>query len=209
MGAQLGLVPGKYVHSVQTHLATDGGPKTRQQACQRRFARGRRPDDRQHLAGFQFKSNAFENLHRGPWRTGDQPLHHQSASGRRQGHAGRANRHGCQQLVEPAPGLPDIHHRLPLRHNLHQRRQHAPAQHRRNDHHGRAAVQLIAQHQPRPQAQQRGARRGLQKFGSRLKSAASVRGLRLQLQKLPLFRHPALVNVAQHAHGLNHLGVAQ
>ena len=65
------------------------------------------------------------------------------------------------------------------------------------------------QQQPGAQTQQQRAHDGLQKFRQRLVATGPVRRQRLQVQKLALPGHPAAVNVAQHAHGLNHLRIAQ
>ena len=209
-GAQLGFVPGEHIHTIQTHLAHGCRPQPGQQTRQRRLARGRGADHRQHLTRRQRKRYAFEDVASlCAGRTGHQLLDLHSAARCGQSHVLGALGDGGQQVIEARPSVAHIDHGLPLGHHLHQRRQHAPAQYRCNDHHPVATIEAVVQQQPAAQAQQQRTQGGLQQFGDGLVATGSLRGLGLQVQKLTLLVHPAGMNVAQHAHGLDDLGVAQ
>ena len=139
------LVPGEHIGTIQAHLAADRRPQPHQQPCQRGLAGSRRTDHRQHLAGLQAKSQALEDRRLTARRCGDQILDRQPALGRRQQHGGLPGWQLVEQLIEPDPGVAQVDHRAPLRHDLHQRGQHATTQHRTDDHHARATRQGILQ----------------------------------------------------------------
>lgn len=70
-------------------------------------------------------------------------------------------------------------------------------------------MQLVAQQKPAGQAKQQGTQNGLHKLGNGLKGASAIRRQRLKAKKFPLLVLPALVHITQHAHGLDHFGIAQ
>ena len=92
---------------------------------------------------------------------------------------------------------------------MHQGCQHATAQNGANDHVSRTTIELVAQQQPGTQAKKHGTGGVLEKLGNRLVKTSMVGSLGLQAQKFLLLAHPALMDVAQHPHRLNHLRIAQ
>jgi len=207
--AQLSLVPGVDVGAIEPHLTPLRGPQPDQQARQRGFTRRRRSHHRQHFAWRQRKLHTTQNQRRITGRSRDQLLDVQRATRCRQSHAARLRRHRLQKLLHTRPRIAHIHHRLPLRYHLNQWRQHTPAQNGRHNDHPAAATELVVQQEPSPQPQKHGAQRGLQQLGDGLKTARPLRRQRLQIQKIALLAQPPAVRIAQHAHRLDHLGIAQ
>ena len=87
--------------------------------------------------------------------------------------------------------------------------QHATAQNGTNDHVSCTPIELVAQQQPGSQAKKHRTGGILEKLGNCLVKTSMVGCLGLQAQKFLLLAHPALMDIAQHPHRLNHLRIAQ
>ncbi|CAI1182575.1 Uncharacterised protein [Serratia entomophila] len=154
MRPQLVLVPLVNVRRIQAYYAFRYRPDADQQARQRGFPRGARPDDAQHVARLHGKADVMQ--HRFPLRArrrGGNAFNRQRAGRTRQRHAGAAFRVLFQQLDQPvvrqlgrAPAFPDVDH-------LFDRRQGAPHQDRTGDHHAGGDVAVDGQPAAQPQHQ--------------------------------------------------------
>ena len=153
MRAEFGLVPAKDVNAVQAHLAAGRGPQAHQQARQCGLARGRRPDDSDGVAWLHNKTDALDDGHGAAWGCCHHPFHAEQTLGRRQRQSGGSRWDERQQFVQAFDGVARVHHAAPLRNQLSQWREHAPAQHGRNDHHAAAAIELARQLEPARRAQ--------------------------------------------------------
>ncbi len=209
VAAELVFVPAVDVGAVQAHRTAQRRPQPHELPCERGLATGRRADHRQHVAGAERESDSLQNRRACAGRAGDELLDLQLPARRGQGHCRAALRNVLQQLAQPRPGIAHMDHALPLRHGLEQGREHAPAQNRADDHHPFAAIEPVVQQQPAAQTQQQRAQGVLQQLAQRLEAARAFRRRCLQTQDGALRFLPAALQMAQHSHGFDDLGIAQ
>jgi hypothetical protein len=84
-----------------------------------------------------------------------------------------------------------------------------PPQDRGDDHHAGSTVEHVVEHREAAESQQRVAHGELPELGGGIEAAGRVRGLRLHRQHNLLSFHPRPVNIPEHAHRFNDLGIAQ
>ena len=207
--AQFVFVPIEHIGTVEPHLALQGWPQTHDQASECRLARGRGTDDHHRLARCDRKTHSPQNRNLTHRCTGNDALDRQHPFGGRKRHRLTFWRKETEQIFQALVGVAGVDHEPPLRHQLRERLQHFAPQNRGHHHHAAAAEHLALDGEPASRPQEQRALQGLDQLGDGVVGTGRVRRVGLELQEFALLDHPFGVDVAHHAHGLNHLGVSE
>ncbi|MCY1349948.1 hypothetical protein D9M69_361660 [compost metagenome] len=182
-------------------------PDAHQQAGQGGFAGRRRADDAQRLAGRQVEVDPAQDGGHATRGGGHGLLDRQQALGLGQRHGFVPRREVLQQLGQALPGTACGEQLLPHADGLLHRRHGTAAEDGAGDHHPGGDLALDGQQGAGTQDQR------LQGDPHEAAGAVDVGGavgrLGLLLEDAPVAAVPALADRRQHAHGLDHFGIAQ
>ena len=207
MRPQFGAAPACQRQAVEQHLAGNVGPDAHQHACQRGFARAGRSEHDGDGARGGVEAEPLEDGLGPSGRAGDHVAQHH-LPGRRHATQGLvAFGMSLQQFFQAQEGAACADETAPGVHHLVDGREGAGHEHVGGDH--AAGGQLAVDHQQRACAQ----REGLLAVAHPLADGVDAvrQGLRSALPRhvIRMALRPACAQAGEHAHGLDHFGVAQ
>ncbi len=193
--------------AVQAHAAVQGRPDAQHYPRQARLAGAGRTDHADHRAGRDRQGQATQGARLAAGRRRVQRFQQQVATRLGQFHAPLAGGEFVEQAAQPAIGIARRAPLLPHADQLVDRPQRTSHQDRAGDHHPRGDASL--HRQPGAEAEHQGLQGDAQVFTQRVDPRRALAGQALLVEERLVQPFPAPAHAAEHAHRLDHLGVAQ